>query len=96
MNNKYICHDCGKKLEIEGEEIKNGLTLVYDNNGEKIEILKCNECYEKNPRLTNFKDCEVYSRIVGYIRPVSQWNKGKKEEYQERKEFVVNQGECCS
>lgn len=29
--------------------------------------------------------CEVYSRVVGYFRPVSQWNKGKKEEWQERK-----------
>ncbi|HDQ22474.1 MAG TPA: hypothetical protein ENN28_00690 [Candidatus Uhrbacteria bacterium] len=31
--------------------------------------------------------CEVYSRIVGYIRPVSQWNKGKRAEFSERKEF---------
>lgn len=27
---------------------------------------------------------EVYSRIVGYFRPVDQWNSGKKEEYRER------------
>ncbi len=26
-------------------------------------------------------ECEVYSRIVGYLRPVSQWNAGKQEEY---------------
>ena len=25
--------------------------------------------------------CEVYSRIVGYLRPISQWNKGKREEF---------------
>lgn len=31
--------------------------------------------------------CEVYSRVIGYIRPVSQWNKGKKSEYAMRKEF---------
>jgi len=31
--------------------------------------------------------CEVYSRIVGYLRPVQQWNKGKQEEYAERKNF---------
>ena len=29
--------------------------------------------------------CEIYSRVVGYMRPVSQWNKGKKEEFSERK-----------
>lgn len=33
--------------------------------------------------------CEVWSRIVGYFRPVDQWNKGKKSEYKERKEYVV-------
>ena len=31
--------------------------------------------------------CEVYSRIVGYLRPVQQWNLGKKEEFKERKVF---------
>ncbi|MBI5037418.1 MAG: ribonucleoside triphosphate reductase [Candidatus Kerfeldbacteria bacterium] len=28
--------------------------------------------------------CEVYSRVVGYLRPVQQWNKGKKEEFKNR------------
>lgn len=30
---------------------------------------------------------EVYSRIVGYFRPVQTWNKGKKEEFSQRKVF---------
>jgi ribonucleoside-triphosphate reductase len=33
------------------------------------------------------KDCEVYSRIVGYLRPISQWNDGKKAEFKLRKNF---------
>jgi hypothetical protein len=33
---------------------------------------------------------EVYSRIVGYYRSVRNWNKGKKEEYGERKLFEVS------
>jgi ribonucleoside-triphosphate reductase len=32
---------------------------------------------------------EVYSRVVGYLRPISQWNYGKKEEYYERKTFKL-------
>ena len=32
---------------------------------------------------------EIYSRVVGYFRPVNQWNKGKKEEFRKRKEFDV-------
>lgn len=30
---------------------------------------------------------EVYSRIVGYMRPVSQWNDGKQQEFADRKLF---------
>jgi len=41
-------------------------------------------------------ECEIYSRIVGYIRPVSQWNKGKKTEFKNRKTFdMAYAGECC-
>lgn len=31
--------------------------------------------------------CEVYSRVVGYLRPVQNWNKGKKEEFKMRKKL---------
>jgi len=27
---------------------------------------------------------EVYSRVVGYYRPVANWNDGKREEFKER------------
>ncbi len=33
---------------------------------------------------------EVYSRVVGYFRPVNQWNKGKREEFSDRKEYRLN------
>ena len=31
----------------------------------------------------------TYSRVSGYYNPISQFNKGKKEEYSERKMFVI-------
>ena len=34
--------------------------------------------------------CEVYSRIVGYLRPVQNWNKGKKQEFKDRQTYKVN------
>lgn len=49
------------------------------------EHFKCPECGA---------DCEVYSRVVGYIRPVQQWNKGKKKEFQDRTEFVIAENQC--
>ncbi len=33
---------------------------------------------------------EVYSRVVGYLRPVSQYNKGKQEEFKQRKMFNIS------
>jgi len=35
------------------------------------------------------KACEVYSRVVGYYRPVQCWNKGKKQEFEDRKEYAL-------
>jgi anaerobic ribonucleoside-triphosphate reductase len=31
--------------------------------------------------------CEVWTRVMGYHRPVSQYNKGKKSEFYSRKTF---------
>jgi anaerobic ribonucleoside-triphosphate reductase len=38
--------------------------------------------------------CEIYSRVVGYIRPVNQWNEGKQAEYADRVEFKVGSCGC--
>jgi len=35
------------------------------------------------------KATEVYSRIVGYFRPVANWNKGKQQEFADRKPYEV-------
>lgn len=44
------------------------------------EHFKCPKCNEKT---------EVFSRVVGYIRPIKQWNDGKMEEFKTRKNFCV-------
>ncbi|MBN1636637.1 MAG: ribonucleoside triphosphate reductase [Deltaproteobacteria bacterium] len=36
------------------------------------------------------EETEVYSRVVGYLRPISQWNKGKQAEFDLRKPFVIH------
>lgn len=33
------------------------------------------------------KEAEVWTRVVGFHRPVQSWNRGKQEEYKDRKEF---------
>lgn len=36
-------------------------------------------------------ETEVYSRVVGYFRPVKNWNRGKQEEFKDRKAFELLQ-----
>jgi len=40
------------------------------------EHAECPECHS---------DCEIYSRVVGYLRPVKQWNNGKQSEFTQRR-----------
>ncbi len=47
------------------------------------------------PQCTIPQTCEVYSRVVGYLRPVQQWNEGKQEEYKQRKEFKIKKAELA-
>lgn len=51
-------------------------------------LFKCQNCFDKSPKF--HPKTEVYSRVVGYMRPVSQWNDGKKAEFEIRKTF-----DCC-
>ncbi len=36
------------------------------------------------------KETEVYSRVTGYFRPVKNWNRGKQQEFADRKTFNVS------
>ncbi len=40
--------------------------------------------------------CEVYSRVVGYLRPVQTWNEGKQSEFEDRKLFDVGKNPSSS
>jgi ribonucleoside-triphosphate reductase len=56
----------------------------------------CGYVAGEHPQCPKCKEaCEVYSRIVGYLRPVAQWNKGKKEEFKERKTYKLCASEAC-
>jgi hypothetical protein len=48
--------------------------------------------YEKNKNIMTSKKlerqkCEIYSRVVGYLSPIHRWNKGKRAEFDDRKEY---------
>lgn len=91
-NLEMKCYDCDCRIRIKDDEVLGGKMLVYDiGDKEKVSVVKCDKCYEKNPTLTNYKRCEVYSRIVGYIRPVQQWNTGKQLEFKERVNYKTEE-----
>lgn len=94
-----VLHIFGGERMDQGESVKQLVQKICDNyhlpyftfsptfsicpehgylNGEKD---TCPYCQKK---------CEIYSRIVGYLRPVSQWNEGKKAEFKMRKNFHAN------
>ncbi|EKE11189.1 MAG: hypothetical protein ACD_15C00130G0001 [uncultured bacterium] len=85
---QYKCHDCGKTLG------KNEEYMPYKVGAEVY--VKCKACHQKDSVLRNFQATEVYSRVVGYIRPVKQWNKGKRTEFGDRVEYIVEQPACSS
>lgn len=57
-------------------------------SNEEKEVLKTKiENLKKEKAEAKGTSCEVYSRVVGYLRPVQSWNRGKKEEFKLRKTF---------
>ena len=96
---KGLCHDCGGlvcvKMDMasDGKVTISGGALYHAQTGsteeDKTYFLKCGDCFRKDSGLKNFRPCEVYSRVVGYLRPVSGWNEGKQEEFKMRSTFEV-------
>jgi len=57
-----------------------------------MKIFEENKTEEQEGSKEDFQGtkCEVFSRVVGYIRPVSQWNEGKEAEFKDRKNFEIS------
>lgn len=49
------------------------------------EVAECPDCGAKT---------EIWSRVTGYLRPVQDYNKGKKAEYEQRVKYVINEKQC--
>jgi len=96
---KGLCHDCGKLVVIkmdmdqEGKVTISGGALYNAQTGtteaDKNFFLKCDDCFKKDPELKKFQPCEVYTRSIGYLRPVKQMNEGKQAEVAMRSKFKI-------
>ena len=85
-----VCHDCQCEIRVTATPKADGIHIkgggVYEPEADKF-IMKCNDCFVSDPVLRNYQDCEVYSRVVGYLRPVNQWNDAKFAEFYDSKIF---------
>jgi len=81
--------ESGEEIKVLAKKIVENFSLPYFSFTPTFSV--CPNCgylkgeYFKCPKCS--ADCEVYSRVVGYLRPVSQWNKGKRAEFKIRKSF---------
>jgi len=96
---KGVCHDCQKAVTVEARVSEEGEITIEGGAVYKIRIgledryfFKCDSCFKADKVLRDYQECEVYSRVVGYLRPVQQYNVGKQEEYAMRKEFTNTSG----
>ena len=66
------------------QEVKLYLTEFFDTFSPDLQ----NELVDR--KIVRKQRCEVWSRVMGYFRPVDQWNKGKKQEHRERHHLSVD------
>ena len=93
---KVICCDCHKEFVIKLErtsekeiEYSGGIIAIKHKNDPKNKqyLFKCPECNEYNP---NFgPKVDIYSRVVGYLRPTVGWNDAKQQEFNKRKTYDI-------
>jgi len=77
---KKLIHDVCSNFRMPYFTITPTFSVCKDHGYVKGEQFECPTCGE---------DTEVYSRIVGYYRPVRNWNHGKKKEYYDRLPYTT-------
>jgi len=91
------CHDCKKdvdimvtrtsptELEVEGGALYKKQPMWVTNDPW---LCKCDECFKKDRKL--HPPILVYSRVVGYMSPTSNWNDSKRAEFGMRKKYKID------
>lgn len=74
-----------KSCDVQGHEGHHLEIVPSKTTG--IDHLVCHTCKESLKKIVR---CEVYSRVVGYLRPTSGWNKGKQAEFETRKTYEIS------
>ena len=94
------CVDCGKNVTVfvslEPTQENGGEHVIKVEGGAVFEppasynydtplVVKCQSCFDIDNQV--HQKNEIYSRVVGYMRPTVGWNPGKKAEFEKRAMF---------
>ena len=105
INFKGNCHDCGeevvitvdleddKELKIKGGAIYFPDIIPIDENQVQDFFIKCDSCFNIDSVLRDYQPALQYDRVVGYLRPVTQFNPGKKSEFVLKKRYKLPEKE---
>jgi hypothetical protein len=97
---ELYCHDCKCPVRVRATRDDQGVIYepmdgaagyypqLNDTERQREYFVKCAKCFRKEPQLTYYNPTEVYTRVVGYYRPVSAFNRGKKAEHRDRKYYT--------
>jgi hypothetical protein len=93
------CHDCKKEITVLTQLGPDGFRItggsVFRVTGNEALFFKCDACLKEQAQLREYQPCEVYARCVGYLRPINQWNPGKKAEFHDRTDFNISQSQAA-
>ncbi len=78
---KLLVRRIAERFRIPYYTITPTFSICPDHGYLEGEQLRCPLCGRQT---------EVYSRVVGYYRPVQNWHKGKQEEYRQRRTYAVD------
>jgi hypothetical protein len=88
------CCGCNLPMRITAErvsateiQVEGGAMFKVPDHWQEEEpyLFKCTGCYTQHPAFGH--RTEVYSRCVGYLRPVSNWNGAKQSEFELRRTY---------
>ena len=86
------CQGCGEPVSVivfandrDNPEGTGGMIVGSQWNASPE--FKCSKCLENDGGKISPTRCEVFSRVVGYLRPITSWNKGKRAEKDMRVDY---------
>jgi hypothetical protein len=88
------CQSCSKEVKVivwkKDMEVEGTGGVIVGQELDAYPEFKCLECLERDGGRISPQRCEIFSRVVGYLRPIQGWNKGKREEFAMRTNYKLS------